>query len=729
MQDRLLRRIVELLSAQPWLTASQLAAAIDGKTVTRSDVNSILHRHRDDLFDKDDSHTPPRWALRKGAALGPVAQPGPAVPAARPASIATPAYAGPPLRDWQRAALDEWIAAGHRAIIESVTGSGKTLVGIAAAARAVDAGHRAVVVVSGTEEQHRWSRALQAALPGHRVAIAGLGKAAAADVLVGTAASVAAARFGQAGDTPTTVIVDDVHSYGPGTYAKALAEHHLWRLGLTSALERTDDLVDSVLIPYFGTIIPGCDYSRAVADGFLPKIRLVQVEVQLTDNEAGRLHKLEAEIEHVTDMLVGSYGAPDPHDNGFEPFVRSLAAGRYAAAQYAKKYFNAMAAHTALLAECQAKLDLVRAIPGVLPANCQAILFTDRAASAGQIARILEESGVRAVTSGAGAARPGRDAVAVGLREGTVRALVESRALDESLTVPAARLGVFLSSARSTRQMVQRMGRLIRPDADHPIVFLVAVVRGTPEDPGQGSAGAHLRQLWHIAERAAKTDETRAIDVLRRMLWPDEPAAATPTPSTAAVPNSSSTVPPAPSAAPVPLEPLPVAAPAMIADSVGVQQVSPPLSVPTTDSASTAPPIGAASAPDAGDSGLFDDLVGVLRTQGGIATADEIGDLIGLTDPDDMLAAVSTAADRGHLDFSPIEDGSGEVILLSADVGGTQAQRREAAAAVAEWAVHADDPINEFHNLIVRLGSLRVAPHRLIQIAAFLRGTTPAALL
>ncbi|TLF80943.1 DEAD/DEAH box helicase [Nocardia cyriacigeorgica] len=626
-------------------------------------------------------------------------------PAARPTSAGKPAYAGPPLRDWQRAALDEWSDSGHRGIIESVTGSGKTLVGVAAAGRAVEAGHRAVVVVSGSEEQHRWSQALQAALPGHRVAMAGLGKAtAAADVLVGTAASVAAARVGRAGDTPTTVIVDDVHSYGPGTYAKALAEHHLWRLGLTSALERTDDLVESVLVPYFGTIIPGCDYARAVADGFLPKIRLVQVEVQLTDDEAGKLHKLEAEIEHVTDMLVGSYGAPDPHDSGFEPFVRSLAAGRYTAAQYAKKYFNAVAAHTALLAECQAKLDLVRAIPAVLPTNSQAILFTDRAASAGQIARVLEEGGLTTATSGVGSAKPDRDAIAAGLREGAVRALVESRALDESLTVPRARLGVFLSSARSTGQIVQRMGRLIRPDADQPIVFLVAIVRGTPEDPAQGSAGTHLRQLWHIAERAARTDETRAIDVLRRMLWPDEPAA------------------------PVPVAQRSAAAPAMATDSIGVQQVSHPQPVQTADHASTAPPIGAASTQDTGDMVLSDDLIGELRAQGGIATADELGDLIGLTDPDDILSAVTAAADHGRLDFSPI-DGAGEMILLSADAGGTPAQRRDAAAAVAEWAVHSDDPIDEFHSLVGRLGSLRIAPHRLIQIAAFLRGTTPTALL
>ncbi|WP_280212705.1 DEAD/DEAH box helicase, partial [Nocardia cyriacigeorgica] len=565
--------------------------------------------------------------------------------------------------------------------------------------------------------------------------LAGSGKAlTTADVVVGPAAALARTRFGRAGDViPTVLIVDDVHDYGPGTYAKALDDGYQWRLGLTAALERSDDLVESVLLPYFGTIIPGCDYARAVTDGLLPKIRVVQVEVQLTDAEATKLHQLEAQIEHLTDMLVGNYGAPDPHSSAFDKFVRSLAGGRYAAAQYAKKYLNAIADHTALLAECKAKSDLVRALPPALPDHTQMILFTDRASSAGHIARALTDQGLTAAISGVGAAKSDRDAVALGLREGTIRALVEPRTLDESLVVPEAGLGVILTSARSDRQMIQRMGRLIRPNRPHPIVFVVAIVQGTPEDPAQGSARSHLRLLWQIAERAAKTDASRAPDILRRMLRPDEPVDAETTTDTSA--NRSTSASPAVAATVRPSVPSNSAGAQRVpVVSSGSQQPAQPLAKPTSVPSATSAPVPeiAEPAPSNTMDPTFDmtvELVGQLHTQGGIATADEVGDLIGLTDPDDMRAVVAAAAAQGHLDFSPIEDGADELILLSAEAGGTPAQRRDAAAAVAEWAVRADDPIDEFHDLVTRLGPIRVCDHRLIQIAAFLRGTTPIALL
>ena len=41
------------------------------------------------------------------------------------------------LRDWQRDALQQWRSMNRRAVIEAVTGSGKTEVGIAAVAEAV----------------------------------------------------------------------------------------------------------------------------------------------------------------------------------------------------------------------------------------------------------------------------------------------------------------------------------------------------------------------------------------------------------------------------------------------------------------------------------------------------------------------------------------------------------------------------------------------------------------
>ena len=71
----------------------------------------------------------------------------------------------PSLRPWQQDALLAWRDAGHRGVVEAVTGAGKTLVGVAAARDTLIAGGRVLVVVPTTELQEQWFRVLAERLP------------------------------------------------------------------------------------------------------------------------------------------------------------------------------------------------------------------------------------------------------------------------------------------------------------------------------------------------------------------------------------------------------------------------------------------------------------------------------------------------------------------------------------------------------------------------------------
>ncbi len=48
-------------------------------------------------------------------------------------------------------------------------------------------------------------------------------------------------------------------------------------------------------------------------------------------------------------------------------------------------------------------------------------------------------------------------------RRGMVDVLVTCRALDEGMNVPEAEVGIIASSTASTRQRIQRLGRVLRP--------------------------------------------------------------------------------------------------------------------------------------------------------------------------------------------------------------------------------------------------------------------------
>ena len=53
----------------------------------------------------------------------------------------------------------------------------------------------------------------------------------------------------------------------------------------------------------------------------------------------------------------------------------------------------------------------------------------------------------------------------VALREGRYNVIVTSKVLDEGVDVPDAELGIILSGTGSSREFIQRLGRLLRPKA------------------------------------------------------------------------------------------------------------------------------------------------------------------------------------------------------------------------------------------------------------------------
>lgn len=69
------------------------------------------------------------------------------------------------LRAWQVEAFDAWRAAGHRGIVEAVTGTGKTRVGIAAMVAARSMQQQIFVVVPTIDPLEQWFTETKQLLP------------------------------------------------------------------------------------------------------------------------------------------------------------------------------------------------------------------------------------------------------------------------------------------------------------------------------------------------------------------------------------------------------------------------------------------------------------------------------------------------------------------------------------------------------------------------------------
>ena len=83
--------------------------------------------------------------------------------------------------------------------------------------------------------------------------------------------------------------------------------------------------------------------------------------------------------------------------------------------------------------------------------------------------------------------------------------------LDEGIDVPDANLGIVMSGSRTRRQMIQRMGRILR--RKEPGVgarFVIMFAKDTIEDPGaRAERDGFIEELERISEASAVFDADR----------------------------------------------------------------------------------------------------------------------------------------------------------------------------------------------------------------------------
>lgn len=166
-----------------------------------------------------------------------------------------------PLRAWQVEALGKWRAAGRRGVIEAVTGSGKTEVGVAAVAEALAEDRQVLIIVPSRDLLRQWYERFASTEFRARVGRRGDGFTDTfhrRDVLISTVHSSIDEASRDRPGSGALIVADEVHRYGAESFAKALSAAFELRLGLTATFERSDDGVEKVLTPYFGTTIVGC---------------------------------------------------------------------------------------------------------------------------------------------------------------------------------------------------------------------------------------------------------------------------------------------------------------------------------------------------------------------------------------------------------------------------------------------------------------------------------------
>lgn len=391
----------------------------------------------------------------------------------------------PELRDWQVEALDAWAAHGRQGVVEAVTGTGKSRVGIEAAREALRHGFSVIVVVPTIDLVDQWVKTLRKhMIPGvHIYAGHADGEWAAGGVVVGTVQSLYVAPPVRA-DGRVLLIADECHRYGAEQWRRALSPGYRRRLGLTATFERNDDGLP-VLEDYFGGgPIYRIDFARAIDDGVVAEYDVKLLPVQLTRRERRDYDRAQ---EQLTDCRIRLLSAGFPE----EPFGAFLHEVQQAAEQdddptvsdMARRYLKAFSERIDVLANAHAKIEAVGYLATLVKESKGALLFTRRIDSAEKIAERLAENDVSVATIHSDLGRSERRDRLSDLRSGRLRAIVAPTVLDEGIDVPDVDLGIVMSGSKSRRQMIQRMGRVLRKKSDgRSATFVVVYAENTVED-------------------------------------------------------------------------------------------------------------------------------------------------------------------------------------------------------------------------------------------------------
>lgn len=364
-------------------------------------------------------------------------------------------------RPYQTDAIREWRKAGRRGVVILPTGAGKTFV----AELAIEmTGRSTLVIVPTIDLMNQWYDLLMAGFKAE-VGLVGGGYFEVGAITVTTYAS--AFRFMERlGGRFGLIVYDECHHLPSSVYRYA-AEMAIapFRLGLTATPEREDG-ADAMLDHLIGPTVYRRQ-ARDLAGEYLSDYSLVRIEVHLTDDEREAYERARAVFRgFVHDAGIG-FGGID----GWQRFVIASArseAGRRAMHAYRESKRIALGTD----AKLRVLHDVLRR-----HRSDRVIVFT---AENEMVYRVSRQFLVPAITHETPIKE--RRAWLEAFNSGAVLALATSKVLNEGVNIPDATVAVVLSGSGSTREHIQRLGRILRKRPDKEAVLYEVVAVNTTEE-------------------------------------------------------------------------------------------------------------------------------------------------------------------------------------------------------------------------------------------------------
>lgn len=364
-------------------------------------------------------------------------------------------------RPYQQEALDAWHTGGRRGVVILPTGAGKSFL----AQMAIElTGRSTLVIVPTLDLMNQWYDLLLASFQAE-IGLIGGGYFERGAIVVTTYSS--AFRFMEdKGNQFGLMIFDECHHL-PGSVFRYAAEMAIapFRLGLTATPERSDG-ADALLEQLIGPIVYRKE-TRDLAGEYLADYSMAQIFVHLTDEERARYDQERL----IFRSFLHNQQINMRNPQGWKLFLIASARsqeGRRAMLAYRESKRIALGTE----AKLQVLTDLLQR-----HRRERVLIFT---AENEMVYRISKQFLIPAITHETPIKE--RRLWLELFNRGEVLALATSRVLNEGVNIPDASVAIVLSGTGSSREHIQRLGRILRKTPEKEAVLYEVITAETAEE-------------------------------------------------------------------------------------------------------------------------------------------------------------------------------------------------------------------------------------------------------
>jgi superfamily II DNA or RNA helicase len=433
-------------------------------------------------------------------------------------------------RDYQLVAIEAWVNAGMRGILEMATGTGKTKTARGCIEKVLSQGPTCVVVTAPFEHiakqwvqelahlrpilasgSHDWRKDLLAAQSRRKLSR----KDSENLVIVAVQKTAASAGFTKlvtevaASFANVLIIGDEVHGLGATSFQDAMQPFYQFRLGLSATPERYfDEVGTQTLLDYFGPTVFTFSTKAAMEwedpetkSRALSPYKYFPIFVTLEEDELEEYLKISEKIAR----LSGENNDPQR-----QRLRESLLFKRASIVKTASQKVPALEELiTPMETELQHSLIYCHDMEQLMSVGA----LLKRLGVTYQKITGEESNHVESKYDG----KSERDWILNQFETGRTRILLAIKCLDEGVDIPAARTGIILASSGNPREFIQRRGRLLRPSPDKEYAAIYDFVVTPPLDGKSKTKSAswiaifkkELERIQEISSDALNRDEVR----------------------------------------------------------------------------------------------------------------------------------------------------------------------------------------------------------------------------